>query len=314
MMEEGLLVLSHIKVENANAISGLTWGFPAITNFLGFVHALSRRLPRELEITLTGCGVICHSHHVQAYQPRGWGDHVFGLTRNPLTSKGISPSFSEEGRMHMEISLIIPVDIDFEEIETDVEEVCQLIKQLVFSQRMAGGSIISIGSVELEEPPVDEEDLKIYSKKWFRKLLPGFALVQRSDLMAEHFRQCRDNNPDFEALDAWLDFSALKCRADIPDDSDGEQKEIKWHYLPKPAKGWLVPIPIGYRGISDLYQPGEVARTRDKSTPFRFVESVYSIGEWLSPHRLENVNQMFWRYSAEPDSGWYLCKNSYAIK
>ncbi|HHH1607741.1 TPA: type I-F CRISPR-associated protein Csy2, partial [Yersinia enterocolitica] len=36
-----LIVLRHVQVENANAISGLTYGFPAMTHFLGYTHALS---------------------------------------------------------------------------------------------------------------------------------------------------------------------------------------------------------------------------------------------------------------------------------
>jgi CRISPR-associated protein Csy2 len=31
-----LILLRRMKVENANAIAGLTYGFPAITHFLGF--------------------------------------------------------------------------------------------------------------------------------------------------------------------------------------------------------------------------------------------------------------------------------------
>ena len=38
------LVLSKINIQNANSIAGLTWGFPAITNFLGFTHALNRKI------------------------------------------------------------------------------------------------------------------------------------------------------------------------------------------------------------------------------------------------------------------------------
>ncbi|WP_234004635.1 type I-F CRISPR-associated protein Csy2, partial [Cronobacter sakazakii] len=30
-----LILLSHLRVENANTVAGLTWGFPAITHFLG---------------------------------------------------------------------------------------------------------------------------------------------------------------------------------------------------------------------------------------------------------------------------------------
>jgi len=161
-MEEGLLILRHLKVENVNAVAGLTWGFPAISNFLGFVHALSRKLPNELEFELTGCGVVCHNREVQAYQPRGWGDYVFALTRNPLTKEAKAPSFIEEGRMHMTVSLVIPLAGDLDDVE-DLEELKQLVEQLVFCQRLAGGTISSVGAVELHEPPEDYEGLKIFT-------------------------------------------------------------------------------------------------------------------------------------------------------
>ena len=310
---DALLILRHIKVENANAIAGLTWGFPAISNFLGFAHALFRKLPHELKLELTGCGVVCHNREVQAYQPRGWGDYVFSLTRNPLTKEAKTPSFIEEGRMHMTISLVIPVAGDLDEVG-DREELKQLIEKLVFCMRLAGGTILSVGDVELQEPPEDHEGLKIFTRKQLRKLLPGFALVQRSDLLAEHTRYCKEQVPGVEPLDAWLDFSALKYQAQPPEEEGAENNQVEWLYVPKPSKGWLVPIPIGYRGISNLYKPGEVARTRDATTPFRFVESVYSVGEWLSPHRLANLEQLIWRYHAEPETGWYLCENIYKPK
>ena len=307
---ETLLVLRDIKVENANAIAGITWGFPSITNFLGFVHALSRKLPPAQGIELEGCAVICHSQQVQAYQPRGWGDYVFGLTRNPLTREEKSPAFIEEGRMHMTVSLVIPCRGELNEAD-DPEELKKLIEQLVLSQRLAGGTVVSIGTVELIEPPESYDALQKFERQQLRKLLPGFALVQRSDLLAKHTQQRVKQDSNSEPLDAWLDFSAIKYQAELPEGKIDEQKPADWHYVPKPGGGWLVPITMGYRGISDLYAPGEVARARDSTTPFRFVESVYSIGEWISPHRLKNLMQLVWRYDAEPASGWYMCRNSY---
>ena len=38
------ILLDRLKVQNANAISGFTWGFPSITHFLGFTHNLQRKL------------------------------------------------------------------------------------------------------------------------------------------------------------------------------------------------------------------------------------------------------------------------------
>lgn len=307
---DALLILRNIRVENANAVAGLTWGFPAISNFLGFVHAISRKLPAELGLHLEGCGVICHNQQIQSYQPRGWGDHVFALTRNPLTQKEISPSFNEEGRMHMTVSLLIPV-VGVLDGRSEPKMLGQLIEQLALSQHLAGGTIITIGAVEILEPPEDYEGLQLFERKQLRKLLPGFALVQRSDLLAEH---CATQNPAAEPLDAWLDFSAIKFQAELPDGVVDEQTPAEWRYVPKPGGGWLVPMATGYRGISDLHEPGKVARSRDSTTPFRFVESVYSVGEWISPHRATGLKQLIWRYHAEPETGWYLCRNSYQPK
>ena len=84
--------------------------------------------------------------------------------------------------------------------------------------------------------------------------------------------------------------------------------------LPKPAPGWLVPISTGYKGISPLYQPGEVMFSRDESVPFQFVESIYSIGEWLNPMRAESLENLFWFNSYDSENNLYQCKNSYVPK
>jgi CRISPR-associated protein Csy2 len=312
-MEDGILILRHIRVENANAISGITWGFPAVTHFLGFVHALSRDLSAKLDLKLTGCGIVCHSHQIQAYQPKGWGDYVFSLTRNPLTKNEKSPSFAEEGRMHMVVSLVIPFEGDFEEFEDEVDnaEACDCIRQKIFSKRLAGGTINRVGEIRLMETPGNEQETEKFTRRLFYQLLPGFALVQRSELLAAHVSDCKRTNSDSEPLDAWLDFSALKYKAEqFETEEIDEDTGAVWRFHPRPGKGWLIPITTGYRGISDLYGPGEAQRARDNSVPFRFVESVYTIGEWLSPHRLTNFEQMVWRYAADPESGWYLCKNN----
>jgi len=68
------LVLSHIDVQNANSVAGLTWGFPAITHFLGFTHALNRKLSShyrgEYESELTGCAVISHTFENKVINPK----------------------------------------------------------------------------------------------------------------------------------------------------------------------------------------------------------------------------------------------------
>ena len=111
-----LLILRHIKVENAVAITGLTYGFPGISSFLGFTHALSRALHKDHGLSLDGCGVVCHNHSIQAYRPSQWADYRFTMTRNPLTKEEKTPSFVEEGRMHMEVSLVIECDFTTDDL------------------------------------------------------------------------------------------------------------------------------------------------------------------------------------------------------
>lgn len=62
-----LILLRRLRVENANAIAGVTWGFPAITHFLGFTHALSRKLTQSHGLRLDGCAVVCHQHQIHAH-------------------------------------------------------------------------------------------------------------------------------------------------------------------------------------------------------------------------------------------------------
>lgn len=320
-MMKSVLILRRIKVENANAIAGFTYGFPAISNFLGFTHALSRAVQKKLNLTLGGCAVVCHQHYVNAHQPAGWGDYVFSLTRNPLTKESQTPAFVEECRMQMEVSLLIECDFDgwdldfgTDNADQDIARFEEFIKNIALTQRLAGGTIRSIEKVVFAQlPEGSQQELAKFRRKQLFKLLPGFALVDRSELLREHYQHLKADKPDAELIDAWLDFCALKYQA-RPEIKQGElpteDTKASWEYIPKPAGGWLVPIATGFKAISPRYEAGQVARARDPNTPFRFVESVYGIGEWLGLHRVRDLEQIFWHY--EVDGDFYLCRNRYA--
>lgn len=87
------IVLSKIKIQNANSIAGFTWGFPAITQFLGFTHALNRKISSqyngEYDTQLSGCMVIANQVDNKVYQPRAYGDFEFLQSRNPPVWKKI---------------------------------------------------------------------------------------------------------------------------------------------------------------------------------------------------------------------------------
>jgi CRISPR-associated protein Csy2 len=70
-------------------------------------------------------------------------------------------------------------------------------------------------------------------------------------------------------------------------------------------------MPVGYGALGELHAAGSVPNTRDTTTPFRFVESLYSVGEWIGPHRLHSPNDLLWYADSRPDEGLYRCRNDY---
>lgn len=287
-----IIVLPWLEVENANAVAGLTWGFPSITHFLGYTHALSRKLQLSHGLRLEGCGVICHRHQAHAYS--SGRDYQFALTRNPLTREGKTASFNEEGRMHLTVSLVMEChgeiangDIGIGDLQAHLQTLCQ-------TQKLAGGSITRLRKVRVCSP--DKFKAHLFG------LMPGYALLDRSDWLAEHYQALKAHSPQTEMMDAWLDFAALKFAAA----AEGEHAtgQVDWSWQKKPRPGYLVPLMTGWQRISPLYAPGQVINTRDSETPFCFAEAVYGVGEWVGAHRIKQADELFWRYRTT-DTGYY---------
>ncbi len=157
----------------------------------------------------------------------------------------------------------------------------------------------------------DDTDADERSRQF--RWLPGFALVSRDDLLQARLLELQATQPGATLLDAWLDLSRLNYRAarhQTPDEKTGIPLEtIEWVADTRP--GWTVPIPVGFAPLTVLHPPGTVARARDARVPFQFVESVYSIGQWISPHRLSDVEQLIWRPIHDPATGLYRCINAF---
>jgi CRISPR-associated protein Csy2 len=275
------------------------------------VHALSRQAPDldDEPVTLEGVGIICH-----AFDPQIGEGYVksFSLTRNPVDHQGSPTPFVEEGRAHLEVSLLIGVRGEgvASANEEELAELTTSLAERLQTQRLAGGTVVPISpknKLELVQAGSTEKRLK----KLKRRLMPGFALVERSDRLHQQLLELQEHAPQATALDALLDASALHWDCVVEGAEDGKQT-VDWRV--RPRSGWVVPLPVGYRAISPLYAAGEVLNARDKETPFRFVESLYSLGEWVSPHRVQELDQFLWHHQAEPETGIYRCINHYTFK
>ena len=310
------LVLSKIKVQKANCVAGFTWGFPAITHFLGFTHALQRKLAEDFDIVFSGCAVVSHAYQLHVYKPKPKANFEFIQSRNPPVlerhKNGKKVPIIEEGKMNLTVSLVIELSKELIANLEQIEDFKKMVKEKCLTSRLAGGSVLSIGQVNFLAASTQEQTENL-NRRIKRLTMPGFVLQDRSEYLKQHFEQLHANNPDAELLDAWLDFSALKYRA-VPKLNDDEQPDEKtdanWEQVPKPFKGWLVPVMTGYKAISEHYAPDEVGDLRvsdkdDSVTHCCFVEAVHSIAEWKGLHRIKDISTMIWKYHYEDD--WYLC-------
>lgn len=317
-----LLILPRLRVQNVNTISSpMTWGFPSMTAFVGLMWALERKLPESLRqrMAMVGISIICHNFEPQVSKP-GY-NNTFHLTRNPLNERGETRSIAEEGRAHVDVTLIFGIAGSIaSEPEDERQLAANQVEAVLHTMRIAGGSVVSFANRSSSRHKPELITLEATTEErqnQFRKLryrwLPGSALVLRDDLLANKLESYRESGSELTAIDAWLDFSKLSYKAVKPeeDKADTELKGvIEWQ--PQKTSGWLVPIPVGYAALSELHAPGTVKASRDSKTPFRFVESIYSVGQWISPHRLTDIRQMLWYVKSEADQGIYKCSNDFS--
>ena len=308
-----LLVLPRLQIQNANTISSpLTWGFPAMSAFVGFMHALEQRLPDELLLEFHQVGVVCHSHEILS-SSAGYNLQQFHLTRNPVGKEGKTAAIAEEGRMHLELSLIFAVDRETWPDNRTQQDMAQRIDDIARGMRIAGGSVIEPTAASnrpkpaLVSMPDDSGEYEAEFRRLQRRshLLPGFALVLNEDALSQRLADMQHNTPDTTRLDAWLDFARLHRDCIVDADTGAHQWQIR------STPGWHVPIPVGYGALGQLHAAGEVTNARDATTPFRFVESLYSIGQWVSPHRLRRPESLLWYIDNDMEHGVYRLNNKY---
>ncbi|WP_151730788.1 type I-F CRISPR-associated protein Csy2 [Acinetobacter junii] len=291
------LLIPHLKLHNANAMSSpYTIGFPAMTAWLGAVHALQRKLQaKALDVALTKVAVSCHEFNLQTY--KGQGDFVHSIigTANPLDKDGSRPAFIEEARCHLEVSLLI--EIENLSIKKR-EQLLEMVTDLVGSMKFASGDVIAVKKCQVIDFDEDESQDKEL-RPILKKLMLGHVLIERRDLIIESMNQGKD------ALDSVLDYLKVTHSSTID-----EYDKVTWTSKRK-AEGWLIPIAVGFQGISEL---GRAKNQRDANTPHRFAESVLTLGEFVMPYRIEHIDQLLWQYHVDLENKLYLCQNVSTIE
>lgn len=289
------LLLSKIQVHNANAMSSpYTVGFPAMTAWLGAAHALERNLHEGgfKEVSFSGVAVVSHTCDVQLYKgPKDYQYSIIG-TANPLKKSSKTgayerPPFIEEARCHLCVSLLIKLQgvdgINKEQVKKEVEN-------NIWRMKLAGGDIEKIG--KLEFVPVNEES-DDEERRLLRRLMPGYAVIERRDLMLNEEYDKKD------ALTRLIDMLAVEFEAEKNGDN------LSWHGKRR-TEGWITPIAVGFKSIS-----GAVTAKHQRSEEYehRFAEPVVTLGEFRMPYHFRSINEILWEYHTDLEHGLYLCRN-----
>ena len=313
------IIFPRIYVRAFNAASAPhTWGSPSPTAFTGLATALQLRNPEREHSVIHSAGLVVHELQPLVTETY-YGDSCFNLTRNPVKKNGETAAIVENARANMTCSVVIGLDAAAEVIGDRLDKLASDLFRCLLTMGFSGGAIFP-DSPTAHRPRISQpiaillddnnENARDAEKRTLRRLLPGFALVSRhGELMRHHRERCR-SNPDANFIDSWMDFGRIRYIADEPDD-DAPSAKVMWRGYRPTVAGWLVPIPVGYAGISEVHPPGSVKRARSRDYSFRFVEAAYSVGEWLGPHRLDSIKSLLWYADVDEANALYICKNDY---
>lgn len=291
------LLLPKIEIQNANALSSLcTIGFPAMTAWMGAVHALERkvRLTESLhEVRFISLGVISHESRLQVYKNPGDYHYSIAISSNPLRKKGGNtferPPFIEDTRIHLKVSLLI----ECRGVTGDNKnELLETVGDLLPLLKMAGGDVLTC------KPPAiyfASEDKPEKQKKILHRLMPGFAVIERRHLLEQA------ENGEGDTLDTLLSFLTIHHEAEI-----NKENEVRTWTSKRRETGWLIPLVVGFQGLTRL---GKIKTQRDPNVLHRFAEPVITLGEFKMSYRFASVEEMMWHYEYDEDNDLYICKN-----
>ena len=234
--------------------------------------------------------MLFRSYNLQTYRGRGDHEHSVIITANPLVkgSPGWTrPSFIEETRIHLTVSLLLKLQSPSLGIGNS-HELIAAVSEALAQMKLASGDILDFDpAMEVVFIPAGDAQTE---RRMLRKLMPGYVLIERRDLMEKAMAHGTNS------LEALLHFLEIRYQAETSNDSE----IVKWK-AKKEAKGWLVPIAVGFKGLSPIER---VDRQRDAETPHRFAESLITLGEFKMPHHFANLADILWQYEYHPEQNF----------
>lgn len=284
---DNYLILQNVTVTDMKMDSSpITRGFPSVTAIMGMVHALERKLQdNHGPIKLPKAAISCHHFDKQRLHATKEGI-IPSQSKKPPYQRGLcgklSVPFIDDARADMRFSLIMEIKADEIDILALTDEVANLLPHL----RLAGGTLWNKGKIHTFSCSKDDGKGQ---KALLRRLMPGFVLMERKDLVEEAMTEGAD------ALDAILDYLEVSR-------TDNKEKSPAWTKKMK-VPGWLVPIAVGYRALTEA---GYVKGQRDPQYKHCFAENVLTLGEFVMSYQFDMVDEILWESEIQEDQGLYI--------
>lgn len=312
---KGYLLLKDIEVVRANALSGhLVYGFPSVTAFKGFAHAMARTIVQKEPVSLRG--VLIASHYCEVYGQEDSTKHMrFSQFSFPATTmrhvsvlkKGRLPPISEQAYVDMRVSLVIEVVADKELNEVQKDTLTKEAYNFTKYARIAGGKIShSLKPQDIRF--VEYEDLDDIAYE----INNSYVLTDAEELM----RQYLSENSEQNALDAVMQLTASRFVPTSIEGEDGSLTGIDMVYEPHEERyRGLVAISKGYQGIAPALKNKNFkgSRAQKEEGITQYVETVYGLAKWELPHVLRVkgfLREAFWVYEHDKQNSLYTVSQS----
>lgn len=305
------LVLSHLNVKNANALSSpISIGVPSVTAFLGATHKLQRHLNINGfdSVKVKGTGIVIHEAQLRTFE-NFYKENSLVASRQPLKyDKKIclwsSPPYIPDPKINLVVSLICDIEDDDFAIYDEKAFLKNVDKALSTEIRIAGGEILSprvkggktvssfleAGRINYfpgkdAQNPSNLRDIK-------RLLTPGYVLIERREILEQEMEKGKD------PVEAIIDYLAVHHECKKTD-----KETIEWTRR-KRTVGWLVPISVGFQGLTE---PEKVKNQRDDNYLHVFGENLITLGEYRIINSIKDFGEIIWRYKTDLDKQLYSC-------
>lgn len=306
MSLKNYLVIPRISVKNANALSSpITIGVPAVSAFLGAGHKIQRLLNSNgyPSIKINGAGIIIHKTNLRVFKSKVDSKSFLFASSNPLKKDGKRPSTIPDPKIDFTASLVLEVeDKDFSYLFDTDELVSATENILRDGLRIAGGDILPPlykskpsssfeNQYKIRYETIDIDD-SCENKKILKSLMPGYALIERRDLLVTAMENGKD------PCGSLFDYLAIHNVC-----SKVENGSIEWKSERK-TDGWLVPISVGFQGLSE---PQKAKNQRDNNYNHVFGENLITLGEYKMVSSFETIHKLMWRYEYDPKNLLFKC-------